>query len=117
MRASDYAILLAVLSGLVALTFVGSLLIGPSDLGMAGSLEGLFSTETSLAQLVMYEIRLPRAVLGLMIGVTLGLSGAVLQGFVRNPLAEPGSLGISSAAALGAVLVVYHRHSVCFSSV
>lgn len=114
MRASAYAILLAALSGLVVLTFVGSLLIGPSDLGMAGSLEGLFSTETSLAQLVMYEIRLPRAVLGLMIGVTLGLSGAVLQGFLRNPLAEPGILGISSAAALGAVLAIYTGLSAFF---
>src|SRR5688572_21057083 len=53
------------------------------------------------------EIRLPRALLGLLVGGTLGLCGAALQGLLRNPLAEPGLLGASSGAALGAVLVFY----------
>ena len=44
----------------------------------------------------MREIRLPRALLGLMIGATLGLSGAALQGYLRNPLAEPGLIGVSA---------------------
>lgn len=114
MRASSYALLLTVLALLTALAFIASLLIGPSNLGVVDSLEGLFADETSLAWLVMHEIRLPRAILGLMIGVTLGLSGAVLQGFLRNPLAEPGILGISSAAALGAVLSIYTGLSALF---
>lgn len=114
MRASSYALLLTVLALLTALAFIASLLIGPSNLGIVDSLEGLFADETSLAWLVMHEIRLPRAILGLMIGVTLGLSGAVLQGFLRNPLAEPGILGISSAAALGAVLSIYTGLSALF---
>ncbi|WP_287978594.1 iron ABC transporter permease, partial [Sphingomonas sp.] len=50
---------------------------------------------------------LPRALLGLMIGATLGLSGAVLQGYLRNPLAEPGLIGVSASASLGAVLAIY----------
>jgi iron complex transport system permease protein len=62
----------------------------------------------------MREIRLPRAILGLMIGATLGLSGAVLQGYLRNPLAEPGLLGISASASLGAVLAIYTGLSAAF---
>ena len=54
----------------------------------------------------MREIRLPRALLGLMVGGGLGLSGAALQGFLRNPLAEPGLIGISGSAALGAVIAL-----------
>jgi len=53
------------------------------------------------------EIRLPRALLGLLVGASLGLTGAGLQGLLRNPLAEPGLIGASSGAALGAVLVFY----------
>ena len=115
MKLSSYVLLVAVLAMLVVLSFIASLLVGPSDLGIIDSLEGFFSTEPSLAWLVMHEIRLPRALLGLMIGATLGLSGAVLQGFLRNPLAEPGILGISSGAALGAVLTIYTGLSAQFA--
>lgn len=103
-----------VLVALTLIAFTISLLVGPSDMGMAASFKALFSRETSLGSLVMYEIRLPRALLGLMIGITLGLSGAVLQGFLRNPLAEPAILGISGAAALGAVLALYTGVSLLF---
>jgi len=53
------------------------------------------------------ELRLPRALLGVAVGAALGLSGAVLQGYLRNPLAEPAVLGISNTAALGAVAALY----------
>lgn len=56
---------------------------------------------------IVFGLRLPRTLLALMVGGALGLSGAVLQGYTRNPLADPGVLGISSAAALGAVLTLY----------
>ncbi len=62
---------------------------------------------SSAEAIILSEIRLPRAVLAVMIGAILGLSGAVLQGFLRNPLAEPGLLGISATASLGAVLAIY----------
>ncbi len=55
---------------------------------------------------ILFELRLPRALLGLMIGAVLGLSGAVLQGYLRNPLADPGVVGVSSSAALGAVSAI-----------
>jgi len=55
---------------------------------------------------IVIELRLPRAVLGLAIGAVLGLSGAVLQGYLRNPLADPAVVGVSSSAALGAVAAI-----------
>lgn len=93
--------------GLLTLAlFAGSLLIGPAHLGLGESLRALFGAagERRAAILVMQDIRLPRAILGLLVGATLGLSGAAVQGYLRNPLAEPGLIGISGASALGAVL-------------
>ncbi|WP_295806054.1 iron ABC transporter permease [uncultured Nitratireductor sp.] len=87
--------------------FVLSLLVGPAELGIGNSIAGLLAGGGEAASIIMREIRLPRAVLGLAIGVSLGLSGAVLQGFLRNPLAEPGVIGVSSMAALGAVVMFY----------
>jgi iron complex transport system permease protein len=55
---------------------------------------------------IMAELRLPRAILGLVIGGVLGLSGAVLQGYVRNPLADPTIIGVSASAALGGVVAI-----------
>jgi iron complex transport system permease protein len=57
--------------------------------------------------LIFWEIRLPRAVLGALVGAALGLSGAALQGYLRNPLAEPSLIGVSGGAALGAVLAIH----------
>lgn len=108
-----YHLLMGALALATVAAFLTSLLVGPSELGVGGSLGGLVS-EGTLASLVMHEIRLPRALLGLMVGITLGLSGAVLQGFLRNPLAEPGILGVSSAAALGAVVAIYSGLSAAF---
>ena len=61
----------------------------------------------TLATLIVEDIRLPRSVLAVLVGGALGLSGAVLQGLTRNPLAEPALLGVSTGAALGAVLAIY----------
>src|SRR5690606_22260995 len=58
--------------------------------------------------IIIFELRLPRTILGIAVGMALGLSGAVLQGYKRNPLADPGVLGVSSMAALGAVLTLYY---------
>ncbi len=60
-----------------------------------------------MARLILIDLRLPRMTLGMLIGGSLGLSGAVLQGLTRNPLAEPGLLGVSSGAAFGAVVAIY----------
>lgn len=57
--------------------------------------------------LIIAELRIPRTMLAMLIGAALGLSGAVMQGYLRNPLADPGLFGISSGAALGAVISLY----------
>ena len=79
--------------------FVLSLAIGPVGLGRG--LPG------EAGALIFREIRLPRAVLGALVGASLGLSGAALQGYLRNPLAEPSLVGVSGGAALGAVLTIH----------
>ena len=95
------------LSLLVAVAFVLSLSIGPAAAGLGALFGQLTGGEADVAILIMREIRLPRALLALMIGATLGISGAALQGFLRNPLAEPGVIGVSATAALGAVVAIY----------
>ncbi|MGB3500390.1 MAG: iron ABC transporter permease [Mesorhizobium sp.] len=99
--------LIAGLVALVAVLFVLSLLTGPAGYGMAESLHALIAGGDEAAAIILREIRLPRALLGLLIGLSLGLSGAALQGFLRNPLAEPGIVGVSASASLGAVVVFY----------
>ena len=97
---------LVALGTLVAVLFFGSLMIGPAGLGLGESLRALVTGQGGAVVLVMQEIRLPRALLGLMTGAALGLSGAAMQGYLRNPLAEPGLIGVSASAALGAVLAL-----------
>ncbi len=91
---------------LVALLFAASLLVGPAAIGLSDSLNALIRGEGEAVVLVMREVRLPRALLGAMVGAALGLSGAMMQGMLRNPLAEPGLIGTSASAALGAVIAL-----------
>jgi iron complex transport system permease protein len=68
-------------------------------------------TVTDPRWVIVAELRLPRTVLALVVGAALGLSGAVMQGYLRNPLADPGLFGISSGAALGAVSSLYFGYA------
>lgn len=95
------------LSFLIAAAFLASLSIGPAALPVGEVLSALFTADASPASIIVVEVRLPRALLAVLIGGALGLCGAALQGFLRNPLAEPGLIGVSAAAALGAVLSLY----------
>ena len=63
---------------------------------------------------IVWELRVPRATLGLLIGGVLGLSGAVLQGWLRNPLAEPGVIGVSACASFAAVCAFYSGLAAAF---
>jgi iron complex transport system permease protein len=94
------------LVALVLLAVCASLLAGRVWLSPS-SLVDVWRAPGSLASLIVLDIRAPRTVLALMVGAVLGLSGAVLQGFTRNPLAEPALLGVSGGAALGAVIAIY----------
>ncbi|MBA8879845.1 FecCD family ABC transporter permease [Phyllobacterium myrsinacearum] len=109
-----FRLLLLGLALLTCIMFVASLLVGPAALGTSDSIRALLMGQGDAIVIVMREIRLPRALLGLMIGATLGLSGAVLQGYLRNPLAEPGLLGVSASASLGAVIAIYTGLSLAF---
>lgn len=102
-----YAIVSGVLAALTVLLFLLSLATGPAAAAFGDSIAALFSGDGGAITLIMREIRLPRAILGLTIGASLGLSGAVLQGWLRNPLADPGLLGVSASASLGAVIAIY----------
>ncbi|MCY4310870.1 MAG: iron ABC transporter permease [Rhodospirillaceae bacterium] len=99
--------LLPLLALAVGGAFAASLLIGPAAIGLREVLDALWAGEVETTALIVREVRLPRALLGLLIGATLGLSGAALQGFLRNPLAEPGLIGVSASASFGAVLTFY----------
>ncbi|HEY9038015.1 MAG TPA: iron ABC transporter permease [Roseovarius sp.] len=92
---------------LTAALFTASLLVGPADLAPGDSLAALWQGGDGPVAMVMRQIRLPRALLALMIGASLGLAGAAMQGYLRNPLAEPGLIGVSGSAALGAVLAIH----------
>ncbi len=96
--------LLPALALLVAVLFMVSLVVGPVELPPAAALRALVWGGEGPAPIIMREIRLPRALLAAGIGLGLGAAGAAIQGYLRNPLAEPGLLGISGSAALGAVV-------------
>ena len=93
------SVLLGTLAVGTLVAFALSLATGPSGFGFGGGGDA--------AGLIFREIRVPRAVLGALVGAALGLSGAALQGYLRNPLAEPSLVGVSGGAALGAVLAIH----------
>jgi iron complex transport system permease protein len=101
---------------LLTATFVISLLAGRVWLPVGEVWDGLWSKDANLAATIVTQLRLPRAVLALEVGGALGLAGAVLQGVTRNPLAEPGLLGVSAGAALGAVIAVYFGFATHFAT-
>lgn len=111
---SRQPLLLAALGGLVLLLFAISLAIGYAPLDWGAALRDIAHGERGLAALVLLELRLPRALLGVMVGFSLGLTGAALQGLMRNPLADPGVVGVSGAAALGAVTAFYFGATALF---
>jgi iron complex transport system permease protein len=98
-----------VIAAAIASLFLGRVNIAPGEM-----LRQTFAPGVNLAKLVVLELRLPRAVLTILVGASLGLSGAALQGLLRNPLAEPGLLGVTNGAAVGAVIAIYFGLSRAF---
>jgi iron complex transport system permease protein len=94
------------LAALVALLALGSLGTGPVRLSPLTVIDALLGSGTEVQRIIVGEIRLPRMILGLAIGAILGLSGAALQGLLRNPLASPSLFGAPQSAAFGAVLMI-----------
>ena len=102
---------------LLAIISLVSTTIGPVKISILQIIDILFesiiintnlsSSEISQAfKTVVIDIRLPRILMGIIVGVALGISGAILQGLFRNPLIDPGFIGVSSGAAIGAMFVI-----------
>jgi iron complex transport system permease protein len=106
-QAHRHRALVPVLAGAAVLAGLASLALGQVPLSPLRLLATLARQGDAVADIIVFQLRLPRAVLGLAVGAMLGLSGGVLQGYLRNPLAEPSVLGASNAAALGAVAAIY----------
>jgi iron complex transport system permease protein len=87
--------------------FILSLSFGYVPLSASEVISALLGTGDEKYQTIVQELRLPRSLLAIAIGAAMGMSGAVLQGLLRNPLAEPGVIGITSSAGLGAVVALY----------
>jgi iron complex transport system permease protein len=91
-----------------------SLCLGPAAISLHRIPLLLVSGGETPEALIIREIRLPRTLLALGVGASLGMCGAALQGYLRNPLADPGVIGVSSSAALGAVIALYSGFSALF---
>lgn len=105
--ARNAAWLLPLLTLLVLAAGIASLVIGPANLSPARLWVAATGHGDPVVRAILFQLRVPRAMLGLLIGAMLGMAGASMQGYLRNPLAEPGVLGVSSVAALGAVIAIY----------
>lgn len=102
MSAARWTLLLIALPVAVVLAVV----MGTLDVSLADAGRALAGRGDETTRFVVRDLRLPRAVLALLLGAALGMSGAALQGVLRNPLAEPYLLGVSGGAAVGAVLAI-----------
>ena len=102
------ALLYPLLAGVLILLFGLSLMAGPVGVPFSA----WTTPDLDPRWAIIFELRLPRACLAVLVGAALGLSGAALQGYTRNPLADPGVLGVSSTAALGAVIALYYGATV-----
>jgi iron complex transport system permease protein len=101
------ALLLSALAALVVAGIAASLCVGPAGISPGHVVAALIGNGSEAERIIVFELRAPRAALAVLIGGALGLCGAALQGYLRNPLAEPGLIGVSASGALGAVMVLY----------
>ena len=97
-------LVLALLGGALLLAAAASLQVGASGVSALGVLTG--AELGTRDRVILWDIRLPRLILGALVGAALAVSGAVLQGLFRNPLADPGVVGVTAGAGLGAVLAI-----------
>lgn len=87
---------------------MSSLAVGARSIPWSTVIEALFSYDPTITDhLIVRELRVPRTVLGILVGGSLGLAGALMQGVTRNPLADPGLLGVNAGAAFAVVLAIW----------
>ncbi|MCT7375297.1 FecCD family ABC transporter permease [Chelativorans salis] len=110
-RSARARLAIALLVVMLVVVAAVSTATGASDASVLGVIKGWFQQgeEAALSardRLIVYEIRLPRVALGILVGAALAVSGALMQGLFRNPLADPGIVGVSAGASLGAITVI-----------
>nr|WP_149360079.1 iron ABC transporter permease [Lolliginicoccus suaedae] len=101
---------LIVLAILLAVVLLASIAVGARPLTLAeiwAAVTPPYDVAVTDTEIIVRSLRLPRAVLGLIVGAALGMAGALIQGHTRNPLADPGILGVSAGAALAVVLAIF----------
>ncbi|MEL7466607.1 MAG: iron ABC transporter permease [Pseudomonadota bacterium] len=96
----------AAVSVACAALLIAALALGPVPLSVGAVLSALAGAEVEPAATILREIRAPRAVLAVVVGASLAIAGASLQGLLRNPLADPGLIGVTAGATVGAVGVI-----------
>ncbi|CAN7288642.1 iron ABC transporter permease [Pararhizobium sp. LjRoot235] len=105
-------LLILALVALATTMFAASIMTGAADASVGNVLRWLFGVDgaepalSARDRIIILDIRLPRAVMGLLVGASLAVSGTIMQGLFRNPLADPALVGVSSGASLGAVLMI-----------
>lgn len=105
-RAPSRALLYGILILITALALLTALSVGAANLPFTTVLDVIMGSGTSEQRAIVLELRLPRALMALLAGGALALSGTVFQAVLRNPLAEPYVLGVSGGAAVGAVAAI-----------
>lgn len=103
------ALALAMLAGLAISVASGVVPVAPRALLAALASPFAAADEHAVAHAVLWDLRLPRALMALLIGASLAMAGAAMQGLFGNPLADPGIIGVSSGASLGAVMIIVLR--------
>lgn len=93
--------------GILVLAMMGSVLFGAAEIGPATVWAALFWYDDSTEHLIIRTLRVPRALIAAMVGASLAVAGAIMQGVTRNPMASPGILGVNAGAALAAVAAVF----------
>jgi iron complex transport system permease protein len=91
----------------LAIVALASVAYGSKSIPLMTVLESFWAFDGSNDHLIIRELRIPRTVVGLLVGAALGLAGALMQGVTRNPLADPGILGVNAGAALFVVVAIY----------
>ncbi|MBV1919680.1 MAG: iron ABC transporter permease [Pseudomonadales bacterium] len=119
MKSLYFNVIVFVAVTLLVVVLLVAMMIGPSHIESLALFQillniifetqfsGVFVDIASWQQTVVYQVRLPRVIIAALVGASLSLSGAVLQGLFRNPLASPSILGVSSGASLGAIIAIF----------
>lgn len=103
-----HRLLIPVLTIVSIIAMILGCLLGSTSMSLPRVMSALFGGGDAVDQIVLWQIRVPRILAAYSVGAALGVSGAALQGLLRNPLAEPGVLGVSACAALGATFSIYY---------